>query len=122
LHIDVKSEQPLFLQVARAIEDDILKRSFEEEEQVMSTTEISVRFQINPATAAKGVNLLVQEGILYKKRGVGMFVSPGAREKVLEKRREEFSQGFFRKMLQEAKKLGISKQELVKMIEGSDGQ
>jgi DNA-binding transcriptional regulator YhcF (GntR family) len=88
--LNFNSEKPIYLQLAEAIEDDILKGIFEEETQVPSTTDISVGLKINPATAGKGINLLVDEEILYKKRGVGMFVSLGARQKITEKRKEVF--------------------------------
>lgn len=120
--LNFDSEKPIYLQLAEAIEDDILKGIFEEEEQIISTTEISVRFKINPATAGKGINLLVDEGIIYKKRGVGMFVCPGAKEKILNKRKDSFYKGFIVSLLEEAEKLNISKNEIIKMIEGSKGE
>jgi GntR family transcriptional regulator len=94
LLLDFNSEKPIYLQLAEAIEDSILKGIFEEETQVPSTTEISIKLKINPATAGKGVNLLVDEGIIYKKRGVGMFVCKGAKDRVLQKRRESFYKEF----------------------------
>jgi DNA-binding transcriptional regulator YhcF (GntR family) len=118
LILDFNSEQPIYLQLAEALEDDILKGIIPEEGQVPSTTEISVTTKINPATARKGVNLLVDEGILYKKRGVGMFVCVGAKEKIMKKRRDQFYQSFVATLLDEAKKLNISRQELVAMIKG----
>ena len=117
LILNFDSEQPIYIQLAEAIEDDVLKGIFEEDTQIPSTTEISVILKINPATARKGVNLLVDEGILYKKRGVGMFVSVGAREKVMHKRRARFYESFIITLLDEAGKLNISHQELIQMIE-----
>ncbi|NLL47791.1 MAG: GntR family transcriptional regulator [Firmicutes bacterium] len=115
--LNFDSEQPIYIQLAEAIEDDVLKGIFEEDTQIPSTTEISVILKINPATARKGVNLLVDEGILYKKRGVGMFVSVGAIEKVMHKRRARFYESFIITLLDEAGKLNISHQELIQMIE-----
>ncbi len=117
--LDFNSEKPIYIQLAEAIEDDILKGIFEEETQIISTTEISVNFKINPATAGKGINLLVDEGILYKKRGVGMFVSTGAKQKILTKRKESFYREFIMSLLEEASKLNISKEEIITMIERS---
>lgn len=116
--LDLNDEKPIYLQIAEAIEDNILKGTFQEEAQVISTTEISINYKINPATAGKGMNVLVDEGIIYKKRGVGMFVSTGAKNKILEKRRRSFPQGFIQPLLEEASKLGISKEEIIGMIEG----
>ncbi len=115
--LDLSSDKPIYLQLAEAIEDNILKGVFEEEEQIISTTEISLRFKINPATAGKGINILVDEGILYKKRGVGMFVSTGAKDKILSKRKEHFYESFIKTLMEEASKLNISKGEIIEMIE-----
>lgn len=117
MKINFDNDRSIYLQLAESIEDDILKGIFAEEEQIPSTTQMSVQYRINPATAAKGVNLLVDEGIIYKKRGIGMFVSAGAKEKIINKRRQQFFDKFIISMLEEAKKLGIPKQELIKMIE-----
>lgn len=118
--IDFNSEKPIYLQLAEAIEDNILRGIFEEEAQIVSTTEISVKYRINPATAGKGVNVLVDEGVLYKKRGLGMFVSSGAKMKILEKRRNSFYEEYVQSLLEEAAKLSISKEDIVKMIVGGN--
>lgn len=117
MKLNLSSDTPIYLQIAEAIEDDILKGILEEEAQVISTTEISVNFKINPATAGKGINLLVDEGIIYKKRGVGMFVSVGAKEKILQKRIDNFYENYIAVLIDEASKLNISKAEIIKMIE-----
>lgn len=118
--LDFDSDKPIYLQLAESIEDDILKGIFLEEAQILSTTEISVNLKINPATALKGINLLVDEGIIYKKRGVGMFVSLGAKEKILQKRKKGFYDSFILPLLGEATKLRITKEEIIKMIEGGN--
>lgn len=122
MRLDFSSEKPIYLQLAEAIEDDILKGIYEEESRVASTTELAVTLRINPATAGKGLNLLVDERILYKKRGVGMFVSVGAREMILKKRREGFYQSFVVKLLEEARKLNIPVEEVIAMIERGRGK
>lgn len=109
--------KPLYIQIAEGIEDDILKNILQEEEQVLSTNQFAATYQINPATAAKGINTLVDEGILYKKRGIGMFVSTGAKKQIVAKRKKEFYEDYVMKMLLEAEKLSISKEEIIKMIE-----
>lgn len=120
--LNFSSEKPIYIQLAEAVEDDILKGIFEEEAQVPSTTELSINFKINPATAGKGINLLVDEEILYKKRGVGMFVSSGAKEKILQKRKEVFYNNFILSLLEEASKLDIPKTEIISMIERGKGK
>jgi GntR family transcriptional regulator len=112
-------ERPIFAQIAERIEDAILSGVFPEEGQVPSTTEVSVRFKINPATALKGVSLLVDQGTLYKKRGLGMFVASGAVRRLQEQRRAKFYEGFVRPLNEEAKRLNIPPQELKTMIERS---
>ncbi|KAB2329726.1 GntR family transcriptional regulator [Cytobacillus depressus] len=108
--------RPIFIQIAERIEDDIIDGVLLEEDQVPSTNQFAAFYKINPATAAKGVNLLVDEGILYKKRGIGMFVANGARAKVMEKRKELFFEQYVVTMIQEADKLGISTEQLTEMI------
>lgn len=112
------SDQSLiYLQIAQMLEDDILRGVYREEEQVPSTNELSRAYNINPATAAKGINLLVGDGILYKRRGIGMFVALGAGEKVKEKRRAAFYDGYVRPLVREARSLGLSGQALAAMVE-----
>ena len=108
--------RPIFMQIAERIENDIIEEALPEESQVPSTNQFAVFYQINPATAAKGVNLLVDQGILYKKRGIGMFVATGARATLLEKRKEQFYEQYVVTMIREAEKLGISLDQLTSMI------
>ena len=117
MKLDFNSEKPIFLQIAEEIEDAIFTGSFKEEEQIPSTTEISVSFKINPATVLKGMNLLVADNIIYKKRGLGMFVCTGAKQTIQKKRRDDFTNKYVDNMLTEAKKLGLSAQDLCDMIE-----
>ncbi len=110
----------IYLQVAQMIEDDILRGIWQEEEQVPSTNELSKTLRINPATAAKGLNRLVEEGILYKKRGIGMFVSTGGKQMIMTKRKEAFGKTYIAQMLKEAKALMITKEELINMIQAQE--
>ena len=113
----LNDSQPIFLQIAERIENDIISGELPEESQVPSTNQFASFYQINPATAAKGVNLLVDEGILYKKRGLGMYVATGARAKLREKRKDQFFEQYVVTMLQEAEKLGITTEQLTQMIQ-----
>lgn len=112
-------EKSIYLQISEMIEDEILRDILKEEEQVPSTTELSKFYKINPATAAKGINLLVDKGILYKKRGIGMFVQEGAKSAIQKSRQESFYETYVTKIVREAKLIGISKEELSKMIKDS---
>ena len=102
------------------IETDILRGILLEEEQVPSTNELPSATPSIPPRRGRGVNLLVDEGILYKKRGIGMFVSAGAREKIRSKRKAAFAESHLRPLLAEAKSLGLTKRELLNMIEEND--
>jgi DNA-binding transcriptional regulator YhcF (GntR family) len=112
--------RPIFVQIAERIEDDIIEGRLPEESQVPSTNQFASFYQINPATAAKGVNLLVDQGILYKRRGIGMFVVTYAREKLLEKRKEQFFEQYIVTMIEEAGKLGITGEQLIEMVRRGD--
>ena len=121
MNLDFENERPIFLQIAQELEDAVLTGAFPEETQIPSTTDISVNYKINPATVLKGVNILVDEGVAYKKRGVGVFVSKGAVKKITQKRQKDFSVDYVEKLIAEAKKLGLSKKELIGLIEGGMG-
>lgn len=112
----LSQNKSIYLQLGEMIETDILRGILLEEERVPSTNELAKLYTINPATAAKGVNLLVDEGILYKKRGIGMFVAEGAKAQIINKRKEAFYENYVKSLLEEAKSLGISSDELVAMI------
>lgn len=112
-------EKSIYIQIKEMIESDILRDILLEEERVPSTNELAKLYAINPATAAKGVNLLVDEGILYKKRGIGMFVAEGAKERIMKKKKEYFYDDYIKSLMAEARNLGITKQELIAMIEES---
>ena len=106
----------LYLQIAGMIEDQILRGLLLEEEQAPSTNELARLYRINPATAAKGLNLLTDEGVLYKKRGIGMFVAPGSRARIIEKRKTAFYESYVKSIVAEAQKLGIDRAELAQML------
>ena len=112
--------KPIFQQIAERIEDDIIRGVLPEESQVPSTNQFAAYYRINPATAAKGVNLLVEQGILYKKRGIGMFVAEGARARLVAQRRDRFREQYLAPLLAEARKLGITPGQLAAMIEETE--
>ena len=117
MKLNFDDEKPVFLQIAEGMEEAILTGVFQEESQIPSTTELSVTYKINPATALKGINLLVDAGIVYKKRGVGMFVAEGAVRKLRQKRKDQFYENFVSRLVEEAKKLEITDVEIISMIE-----
>lgn len=113
---ELNEKDLIYLQIAKMLEDDILREVYREEEGVPSTNELARGYSINPATAAKGLNLLVDAGVLYKRRGIGMFVSKGAKETVREKRKSAFMDGYVKPLVQEGKSLGLTKEELLAMV------
>lgn len=108
--------KPIFVQIAEFIENEIIDGTMAEESQAPSTNELAGFYRINPATAAKGVGRLVDDGVLYKRRGIGMFVSTGARELLRGRRTEEFYRQYVRPLTAEARKLGIGAGQLEEMI------
>lgn len=116
MEIHPDSDTPIFSQIASGITDAILAGAFPEGSQIPSITEFSISLKVNPATALKGIGILVEEGILYKKRGLGMFVAEGASELLKRKRGTEFNKKYVADLIDEAKRLCIGKDELIAMI------
>jgi len=117
----LNEDEPIFIQISKAIEDEILTDSIKEDEQVPSTTELSRLYNINPATVLKGMNILVDKNILYKKRGLGMFVNSGAKNTIKLLRKESFKNKVIKNLIEEANKLDINKDELLEMIKQYKG-
>lgn len=115
----IEEGKPIFVQIAEQIENDIIEGVILEESQVPSTNEFAAFYRINPATAGKGVNRLVEDGILYKKRGIGMFVATGARQRLVDTRTEDFRDRYLRPLLDEAAKLGIAPAQVAEMIKNN---
>jgi GntR family transcriptional regulator len=111
---------PLFLQIAERLADQIADGTLAEGERAPSTNELSAYYRINPATAAKGLNVMIDDGLLEKRRGIGMFVSVGARQQLLDNRRKQFADRFVDPLVAEATRLGINTDELVALIKDSN--
>ena len=116
----LNEEKSIYLQICDRIETDILRGVLLEGERVPSTNELARLYTINPATAAKGLGILVDRGILYKKRGLGMFVADGAAEAIRLRRKQEFMEVKLRELLAEARSLGITTGGLIAMLTGGD--
>ena len=122
MQLDFTIDKSIYLQIAEQIEDNILQNILEEEGQAPSTNQLAVLYRINPATAGKGINILVDSGILYKRRGIGMFVATGAREQIRKKRIDMFYENYVQPLLNEARRLGIEPDELCGMISRRAGK
>ncbi|CAG7606548.1 GntR family transcriptional regulator [Leucobacter soli] len=109
--------RPIFQQLADRIIGDILRGRYAEGQQVPSTNELSGFLRINPATAGKALGLLVDRGILEKRRGIGMFVAEGAKDRLTRERQEHFVHDFVQPLLAEAAALGLDRSELIRLID-----
>ncbi len=107
---------PIFARIAEGIKDHILMGDLKEGDQLPSTTQLSNEYDINIATVNKGINVLVSEGVVFKKRGIGMFVAEGAVKKLKAERRKTFKEIFLRTFLDEADRIGYTNEELQKMV------
>ncbi len=114
--IDPNDTKPIYLQISESLENEIISGRFKVNNKVYSQYQLADMFNINPATAAKGLNVLVDEGILYKRRGLGMFVAEGAKEKVISKRRNETLKRLIQELVLEAERLNVSESDLIDML------
>lgn len=114
---NIDDSKPIFQQISEMIADDIVDGELQEGEQIPSTTEISKFYQVNRATVQKGLSMLVDAGYAYKQRGVGAFVAEGAKDRLLAERKEEFHMHYVKPMLEEAKRIQMTKEEFIRLIE-----
>lgn len=117
MNVNLTIDKPIFIQIAEQLEDSIFTGIFPEETKIPSTNEISALLNINPHTVLKGMNMLVDEEIIYKKRGLGMFVKDGAVKKIRQKRQSHFYEQYIATLIEEASKLQMSKEEIIHLIE-----
>ena len=117
----MNDSQPVFIQIMETIESDIITGVYQTDDLIISTTQISKVYSVNPTTAVKAISKLTDAGILYKKRGIGMCVAEGAREKITKRRKDVFLNQTIDALLAEAKTLGITTDELVGVIKNKEG-
>jgi len=116
------SLKPIYLQIAEWLEDEILSGHLREDERVYSQYQLAEIFNVNPATAGKSLALLAEKGIIYKKRGLGMFTALNAAEKIRSSRTESLLQQMVNDLVWEAKKLNVDKERLIAMIRQAASQ
>jgi len=116
------SAKPLFLQIRELIEDQIVNDQLKEGDQAPSTNQLVNFYKINHATVSKGITQLVDEGILFKKRGIGMFVAEGAKKTLVQQRKKAFVDNYVTGLVQEAEKLGITETEIIELIKSTKGR
>ena len=117
MHFEFDQSAPIYKQLADQMEEMIFSGLIPEGKQVPSTTQLSQDLHINPATVLKGMNLLVDQHLLEKRRGLGMFVMKGAKERIMEKRKEGFYQNYIVSLVKEATKLNITEDHLLSLIQ-----
>lgn len=118
--LNLDGTKPIYVQIAEWLENEILHGNFESDQKIYSQYQLAEIFNINPATAAKGLNILADEGILYKKRGLGMFVEDNAKERILSKRKNQTLTRLVTEIVLEAERLNVSRGELIEMIKTVD--
>jgi len=118
--INLESTVPIYQQIAEAIEDMILSEELKSDARAPSTNELAEHYKLNPATARKGLGILVDSNILYKRRGLGMYVTDGAKEAIITKRKEGFVSNYIVTLLEECKKLNLTTDEVIKWIKESE--
>lgn len=122
MNLNLDSTKPIYIQIAEWIENEIIADRFQSDQKVHSQYQLADLFNINPATAAKGLTILVEEQILYKKRGLGMFVSLEAKNMILEKRRNETLTRMAMELVLEARRLSVTEEELIQLIKKCEGE
>ncbi|GAF65427.1 putative transcriptional regulator [Bacillus sp. TS-2] len=109
--------KPIYVQIAEWLETEIIHEHFQMDEKVFSQYQLAEMFTINPATAAKGLNILVDKGILYKKRGLGMFVTKNAKQVILVERKEQNFKKLVYELVLEAYRLSIEEEEIIRLVQ-----
>lgn len=118
----MNDSQPVFMQIMETIENDIITGVYQTNDLIISTTQISKLYSVNPTTAVKAISKLTDADVLYKKRGIGMCVAEGAREKIFEKRKEAFLGSTLSALIAEAKRLDISVDEIIGIIKNKESE
>jgi GntR family transcriptional regulator len=122
LILNTDGTKPIYVQIAEWLETEILSGNIKQDEKIYSQYQLADMFNINPATAAKGLNILADELILYKKRGLGMFVSNDAKDIILNKRKNRTLKRLVREIVMEAERLSVNEDELLQMIKAANNE
>jgi DNA-binding transcriptional regulator YhcF (GntR family) len=114
--VNVHDEKPMFVQIIEMIEDDILAGVYDTDDLIISTPQISRLLSVNPATAQRAITVLIDRGIVYKKRGIGMAVAQNAQEQIMQERKKEFFERGIVEFISGAKKIGVTQSELIQLV------
>ena len=113
---DLAESLPIYIRIVEGVKDALLNGDLKEESQLPSTTYLSKKYNINIATVNKAINMLVDEGLAYKKRGIGMFVKKGALKSLINERKKVFKERYVKATLIEARRLNIGSEELQQIV------
>lgn len=116
VYVNLDSTTPIYIQIAEWLQHEIVAGRLQNDDKVYSQYQLAELFNVNPATAGKGLTILLEEQLLYKKRGLGMFVTPNAKDRILSKRRNETLTKMAQNLVVEAKRLLVSDEELLELI------
>jgi GntR family transcriptional regulator len=114
--LDIVGDKPIYVQISEWLENEILCGNIKENKKIYSQYQLAEMFNINPATAAKGINILADQNILYKKRGLGMFLAANAKEKIQYRRKNYTLKRLVDEVVVEARRLGVHEGELISMM------
>ncbi|MBQ0140724.1 MAG: GntR family transcriptional regulator [Kurthia sp.] len=109
-------QTPIYIQIAEWLENQIIEDELIADGKVYSQYQLAEIFNVNPATAGKGITCLLEDHLLYKKRGLGMFVQTDAKEKIMQKRRNQLLESKLEELVAEAKRLDVEKEQLIAML------
>lgn len=113
---NIEENLPIYIRIVEGVKDAILSGELKEESQIPSTTYLSKNYNINIATVNKALNILVEDDLIYKKRGIGMFIKKGAVKKLIQQRRQVFKDYYVKATLIEAKRLNFTVEELQEIV------
>lgn len=119
LKLNTESIKPIYIQISDWLENEILLKNIKSNEKMYSQYQLAEIFNVNPATAAKGLGKLLSDNIVYKKRGLGMFLSDEGREIILDKRKNEVLKKMIYDLVKEAKILNVDIDELIFMVKSA---
>ena len=110
------SDKPIYLQMADRMKEEILSGTYSDDMRIPSVREYGILLQVNTNTAVKCYEQLSRDGIIYQRRGMGYFVTAGARERIMQQRKEEFFKTTCPQLKKDLELLGITIEEFIEHI------
>lgn len=120
--MNFSNDKAIYIQIAERLCDEILAGKYQEDERIPSVREYAVLLEVNANTTVKSYDLLANEGVIYNKRGLGYFVSAGAKKKIKKARKSEFMKERLPELARQMQLLDISIEEVTETLEHHLGQ